>query len=385
MNVKNLISCIVILPLIAACQSHPDQIGDIEVNVFGPMPDRAHYEGKATSIGNAFGAIGAGIKAAAEQGPAGRIENFVQAQNIDLRPVVLAELKHQLSERPRFSNRIKDNAASKLNIEITEYGIASGLLYHGYRPYLTLNMEMVDPSGKIVWHDDENVAQTGLAPGIAFDAFLVSPGAFRQEFSPAIRETVGLLLAKLDGPAPTPAALAPPVASSAPVPLSPDPGSTPPAKPQHAPPPIMRDSPVQLSPAQQATARPIAADAPVQLPPAAASQAMPVAIAPPSPPPVVARPPAVQPAPQNVSVATLPRSLNGRVPYLDDAHQIKFQEYLQKPKPRAFAISDNGHYAAVWGTEPSDAPNRALQGCRSAAGKECVLYAVDDVIVFNVE
>lgn len=138
-------------------------------------------------------------------------------------------------------------------------------------------------------------------------------------------------------------------------------------------------------PASSALPPPAEIGTPVQRPPAAPAPAMPIAIAAPSPPPVVAPPPAVQPRPHAVSVAAVPRSLSGRVPYLDDAHQIKFQEYLQKPKPRAFAISDNGHFAAIWGAQSSDAANRALQGCRTAAGKDCVLYAVDDVIVFNVE
>ena len=75
-----------------------------------------------------------------------------------------------------------------------------------------------------------------------------------------------------------------------------------------------------------------------------------------------------------------------RVPYLDDDHQHWFQEYLVKRKPGAFAIADNGHFAAIWSTPAGpqgDPVRRALDGCKAIAGKACVLYAVDDRIVFK--
>lgn len=77
-----------------------------------------------------------------------------------------------------------------------------------------------------------------------------------------------------------------------------------------------------------------------------------------------------------------------RVPYLAEDKQQKFLEYLSKPKPRAFAISDNGHFASVWGETdangiPVDAQARALERCRSAAGRDCFLFAVDDTVVFS--
>jgi hypothetical protein len=81
-----------------------------------------------------------------------------------------------------------------------------------------------------------------------------------------------------------------------------------------------------------------------------------------------------------------------RVPYLDERGQEKYQEYLGRPLPRAFAISPSGAYGSASGTtprsprRPADPKLRALELCRespAAAGSECVLYAVDNEVVFG--
>lgn len=82
-------------------------------------------------------------------------------------------------------------------------------------------------------------------------------------------------------------------------------------------------------------------------------------------------------------------SRNAPVPFLAERGQEQFRDFLKKPFPRAFAISDTGHYWRVWGhrgqeiTAPPDVKDQALQGCREAAGKECVLYMVDNLIVYQ--
>lgn len=77
------------------------------------------------------------------------------------------------------------------------------------------------------------------------------------------------------------------------------------------------------------------------------------------------------------------------VPYLAQKGQERFQDFLTRPFPRAFAISDTGYSVATWGarpldpTKPVDTKDRALQICREAAGKECVLYMVDDTLLYR--
>jgi len=78
-----------------------------------------------------------------------------------------------------------------------------------------------------------------------------------------------------------------------------------------------------------------------------------------------------------------------QVPYLKQHGQAYFKEFLTKPLPRAFAIADNAHFAAAWGkrpkdpSKPIDIKERALQNCREVAHKECVLYWVDNEIVYK--
>ncbi len=93
--------------------------------------------------------------------------------------------------------------------------------------------------------------------------------------------------------------------------------------------------------------------------------------------------------PSAASVDPEPTPAAPRVPYLGEEGQQKYQEYLSRPLPRAFAISESGHYGAAFGTKPAnksmsaDPKRRALQYCRQRSRSECVLYSVDDQVVFS--
>jgi hypothetical protein len=317
--------CLTILPLISAChptslsQSESDKIEDVEVRLSAPMPKSAVYVGPLSHIGASFGLVGWSVGAIAAQGPKEEIEKFVEQQKIDLGPVVLAELKYQLSQRPRYANRIKDGAPTKIDVEINGYGLYGDATLLRYRPYLDISVKLTDHSGNIIWSDHDDSVENGVAPKLPFDTFLSSPDVFRAEFDPAIRRAVARLLARLEGSQP-----------------------------------------------QRTYARSNEAVMP-QYAAAAASSA---------------------PSTASATAASLPLALQ-RAPYLDDAHQAKFRKFLTKPMPRAFAISDDGHAAAAWGIQkpnashPADPATRALEACRQEAGKECILFAVDDKIVFQ--
>lgn len=77
----------------------------------------------------------------------------------------------------------------------------------------------------------------------------------------------------------------------------------------------------------------------------------------------------------------------GKVPYIGAGRQANYIDFLSFKPPRAFAISDNGHTGRASGimrgsSEPSDPKERALKRCFEAAHRACVLYAVDDAVVF---
>jgi nucleoid-associated protein YgaU len=119
----------------------------------------------------------------------------------------------------------------------------------------------------------------------------------------------------------------------------------------------------------------------------AAAQAKRAAAASAAAPSIAAAPaPAVVTAPQ----AAPTTALTDRVPFLNDTRQAGYQSFLQRTTPpRACAISDNGHYACASGTRPKDTSlptdpkERALQTCTNNARKACILYVVDNTVVYR--
>jgi hypothetical protein len=119
-----------------------------------------------------------------------------------------------------------------------------------------------------------------------------------------------------------------------------------------------------------------------------------------APAPVAVPAPAVTPAPFVASAPMAARQgvVAGRfvsienvdaIPYLNDRGRVGYQEWLRKVTPRAFAISDAGHWYATSGTRPAvanlpaDPSERALLMCGRAAGKPCRLYAVNGAVVWK--
>jgi serine protease Do len=78
-----------------------------------------------------------------------------------------------------------------------------------------------------------------------------------------------------------------------------------------------------------------------------------------------------------------------KLPLQNPKARFVYSEFLTKPFPRAFAVGERGAWWYAWGTRPKD-PNlpsdpsvRALQQCEKQRQQRCVLYAVDDVVVYR--
>lgn len=67
---------------------------------------------------------------------------------------------------------------------------------------------------------------------------------------------------------------------------------------------------------------------------------------------------------------------------LSDTGKARYQAFLAQPKPRAFAIYEDGSWYMSSGR--SDAPAAALRHC-AGEGKRCWLYAVDGQVVWNAD
>jgi serine protease Do len=80
---------------------------------------------------------------------------------------------------------------------------------------------------------------------------------------------------------------------------------------------------------------------------------------------------------------------SARVPFRSEKREAAFQRYLNDPPPKAFAIADKSHFGWAVGKKPKDLSlptnpqERALQFCAKAAGKPCVIYAVDNDVVYR--
>jgi hypothetical protein len=68
-----------------------------------------------------------------------------------------------------------------------------------------------------------------------------------------------------------------------------------------------------------------------------------------------------------------------------------YQDFLKRPLPRAFALSDNGGSYQAWSRtprDPADSPDpavRVIGGCEKFHQSHCKLYAVDRVVVYRPE
>jgi hypothetical protein len=73
------------------------------------------------------------------------------------------------------------------------------------------------------------------------------------------------------------------------------------------------------------------------------------------------------------------------LPHSNETMIVKYREFLTRPLPRAFAISENGESWMAWGLKdaPIDTAHRALRLCQGHFGHPCFLYAVDNDVVFG--
>lgn len=72
------------------------------------------------------------------------------------------------------------------------------------------------------------------------------------------------------------------------------------------------------------------------------------------------------------------------VPHLDSAGQQGYRDFLSFGKHRAFAIAPGGIWSWKGGEASAEAVARdTLQACQDDSGQSCILYAVDDRVVFD--
>ena len=110
--------------------------------------------------------------------------------------------------------------------------------------------------------------------------------------------------------------------------------------------------------------------------------------------PVVSQPPVVPVAAQPRALASGYARVDDvdAIPFISDRGRESYRDWLARPTPRAFALSTEGHWAATWTLNPTDAshprdPNeRALMICQQRSkGLPCKLYAINGAVVWTKE
>jgi dienelactone hydrolase len=69
------------------------------------------------------------------------------------------------------------------------------------------------------------------------------------------------------------------------------------------------------------------------------------------------------------------------VPHMEHAGRDAYAAFLQKPAPRAFAVSSSGSWG--WASEGDEPVALALAGCQQHTRKPCRLYAIDNDVVWR--
>jgi thiol-disulfide isomerase/thioredoxin len=86
--------------------------------------------------------------------------------------------------------------------------------------------------------------------------------------------------------------------------------------------------------------------------------------------------------------AALAAALNdvNAVPHLSKAGREGYQEFLQAGRHRAFAVAPGGTWSWKGDEVTADAASEAaLQACQQSTDQTCVLYALDNQVVFNAK
>ena len=77
------------------------------------------------------------------------------------------------------------------------------------------------------------------------------------------------------------------------------------------------------------------------------------------------------------------------IPFISDRGREGYRDWLTRPTPRAFAISDKGFWSGTWGLkplnpeDPNDPVERALGRCAKASNSICKIYAVNGAVVYS--
>lgn len=99
--------------------------------------------------------------------------------------------------------------------------------------------------------------------------------------------------------------------------------------------------------------------------------------------------PKSRPTPASGQHETATTALNdlSRLPYASDRMRERYSQFLTRPLPRAFVISESGDWRLAWGKSSSGSSGppaeRALKECEALKRARCFVYAIDNEVVYQ--
>lgn len=170
----------------------------ITINPTVQLAEKPYYHGPENTWGMMFGPMGAAVAAAAVDDPT-KIKNYLAAEKIDVRAIVLDEFKHQLNQHADFAGKIRDDGKYRLDLSILIYGLSQKNGFSSeYKPILNVKAKMIDPMGKVVWEDyDYTSPANSDTLTFTYKDYFNNPETFRAAFASAAKVVVTLLLKDL--------------------------------------------------------------------------------------------------------------------------------------------------------------------------------------------
>jgi hypothetical protein len=90
-------------------------------------------------------------------------------------------------------------------------------------------------------------------------------------------------------------------------------------------------------------------------------------------------------------MASLPLSAleNADAVPVNERGRTVYRDWLTQKSPRAFVVSESGHWFGTWGRNPKDPmeskdpTERAMKRCLDSGQPRCATYAVNDQVVYT--
>lgn len=99
--------------------------------------------------------------------------------------------------------------------------------------------------------------------------------------------------------------------------------------------------------------------------------------------------PAVAPAGSQRETASAALNDLSRLPYANDRMRERYSQFLTRPLPRAFVISEGGDWRLAWGKPATGSAGlpaeRAMKECEALKRGRCFVYAVDNEVVYRAQ